>query len=69
MKIRLRPSTFLIDLGPLEAHLTLNGWNIPFVNHVKFLGVILDKRITWRLHTEMTETKALESTPYSKLSV
>jgi hypothetical protein len=38
----------------LEAHLTLNGQNIPFVNHVKHLGVI-DKRITWRLHIEMIE--------------
>jgi hypothetical protein len=33
-----------------EAHLTLNGQNIPFVSHVKYLGVIFDKRITWRLH-------------------
>jgi hypothetical protein len=32
------------------AHLTLNGPNISFVNLVKYLGVIFDKRITWRLH-------------------
>jgi hypothetical protein len=38
-----------------EAHLALNGRNIPFVNHVKYLSVIFDKRITWRLHMEMTE--------------
>jgi hypothetical protein len=25
----------------------LNGRNIPFVNHVKYFGVIFDKRITW----------------------
>jgi hypothetical protein len=31
---------------------------IPFVNHVKYLGVIFDKRITWRLHIEMIEAKA-----------
>jgi hypothetical protein len=36
-----------------EAHLTLNGRNISFMNHVKYLGVIFDKRITWRLHIEM----------------
>jgi hypothetical protein len=36
----------------------LNGRNIPFVNHVKYLGVIYDKRPTWRLHIEMTEAKA-----------
>jgi hypothetical protein len=41
-----------------EAHLTLNGRNIAFVNHVKYLGVILHKRITWRLHIEMIESKA-----------
>jgi hypothetical protein len=30
----------------------------PFVNHVRYLGVIFDKRITWRLHIEMIEAKA-----------
>jgi hypothetical protein len=44
MKMRLRPSTLLIDLGPLEADLTLNGRNIPFVNNVKYLGIIFNKR-------------------------
>jgi hypothetical protein len=29
----------------------------PFVNHVKYLGVIFDKRITWRMHIEMIEAK------------
>jgi hypothetical protein len=24
----------------------LNGWDIPFLNHVKYVGVIFDKRIT-----------------------
>jgi hypothetical protein len=48
-------------LRPLEAHLTLSGRNIPFANHVKYLGVIFDKRITWRLHTEMTEVKAFRT--------
>jgi hypothetical protein len=41
-----------------EAHLTLKGRNIPFVNRVKYLVVIIDKRITWRLHRMMTEAKA-----------
>jgi hypothetical protein len=41
--------------------LSLNGRNIPFVNHVKYLGVIFDKRITWRLHIEMTEAKAFRT--------
>jgi hypothetical protein len=39
----------------------INGRNIPFVNHVKYLGVISDKRITWRLHIEMTEAKAFRT--------
>jgi hypothetical protein len=45
-------------LRPPEAHLTLNGRNIPFVNHVKYLGKIFDKRITYRLHIKMIEAKA-----------
>jgi hypothetical protein len=46
---------------PSEAHLTLNGRDIHFANHVKYLGVIFDKRITWRLHLEMTEAKAFRT--------
>jgi hypothetical protein len=61
VKIRPRPSNFLIDLGPLEAYLTLNGRNILFVNYVKCLGVIFNKRITRRLYIEMTEAKALRT--------
>jgi hypothetical protein len=41
-----------------EAHLALNEWNNPFINHVKYLGVIFKKNITWRLHVEMIEAKA-----------
>jgi hypothetical protein len=41
-----------------ESLLTLNGRNIPFVNSVKYLGVIFDKKITWRPHIEMIEAKA-----------
>jgi hypothetical protein len=43
---------------PPDSPLTLNGRNIPFVNSVKYLGVIFYKRMTWRLHIEMTEAKA-----------
>jgi hypothetical protein len=48
-------------LRPPEAHHTLNGWNIPFINDVKFLGVVFDKRITRRLHIEMTDSLACQS--------
>jgi hypothetical protein len=44
-------------LRPPEVHLTMNGRNIPFVNHVKYLSLIFSKRITWRLHIEMIEAK------------
>jgi hypothetical protein len=35
-----------------EAHLTLNGWNVPFFNHARYLGAIFDTRM------ELTEAKA-----------
>jgi hypothetical protein len=37
---------------PHESCLTLNWRNILFVNSVKYLGVIFNKRVTWRLHIE-----------------
>jgi hypothetical protein len=54
-------------LRPPESLLTLNGRNIPFVNNVKYLGVIFDKKITWRPHIEMIEAKAFRAfiTTYS----
>jgi hypothetical protein len=62
-----RPTEFCSEiyishrLRPPDAHLTLNGQNIPFVNHVKYLGVFFDKRFTWRLHIKMIETKAFRT--------
>jgi hypothetical protein len=48
---------------PPETHLTLNGRNIPFVNIVKYLGVIFDKKVIWRLHilVEIIEAKAFRT--------
>jgi hypothetical protein len=46
---------------PVSPHLTLNGRDIPFVNSIKYLGVIFDKRITWRLHIQMIEAKAFRT--------
>jgi hypothetical protein len=37
-------------IRPVETNLTLNGRNLPFVNHVKYLGVILVEG----LHGEFT---------------
>jgi len=41
----------------VEAHLTLNGRDIPFVNHVKYLGVVFDRIISWRMHIEAIAAK------------
>jgi hypothetical protein len=60
MKIRLRPSTFLIYLSPLRLMLHCMDGMSPSSN-VKYLGVIFDKRITWRLHIEMIEAKAFRT--------
>jgi hypothetical protein len=43
---------------PSESHLALNGRNIPLVNNPKYLGVNFDRRVTWRLHTEMIEAES-----------
>jgi hypothetical protein len=48
-------------IRPPESLLTLNGHNIPFVNCVKYLGVIFDKKITWRPHIEMIKAKAFRT--------
>jgi hypothetical protein len=48
-------------LRPPETHLILNGRNILFVNHVKYLGVLFDKMTLWRMHIEMIEAKAFRT--------
>jgi hypothetical protein len=47
--------------GLPEHHLTLNARNITFVNNLKYLGVIFNRGITWRLHIEMIEAKAFRT--------
>jgi hypothetical protein len=48
-------------MPPPEAHLTLNGRNIPFVSRAKYLGVIFVKRLTWILHLETIEARAFRT--------
>jgi hypothetical protein len=43
------------------SRLTLIGRIIPFVNNIKYFCVIFDKKITWRLHIQMIETKAFRT--------
>jgi hypothetical protein len=52
---------FSHKIRPPESFLTINGQNMPFVNNVKYPGVIFDKKITWGLHIKMTETKAFRA--------
>lgn len=47
--------------GSHESHLALKGRNIPFVNRVKYLLVIFDRKIIWRTHREMVEAKAFRT--------
>jgi hypothetical protein len=58
---KTRALYFSHRIRPSESLLTLNGRNIPFVNNVKYLGVISDKKITWRLHIKTIETKAFRA--------
>jgi hypothetical protein len=55
-----------------ETSLTFSGRNMPFVNNIKYVCVIFDRKITWRLHIEALEAKAfrtfLRVYPYSKVS-
>jgi hypothetical protein len=54
---------FSCGCGPPFSHLTsiFNGRNIPFVNSVKYLVVIFDRKVTWRLHIKMMEAKAFRT--------
>jgi hypothetical protein len=58
---KTRAIYFTHRIRPTEPLLILNGRNIPFVNSVKYLGVIFDKKITWRPHREMIEAKAFKT--------
>jgi hypothetical protein len=62
-------NTAIIQQGS-EVRFPLSGWRfireleclgIPFVHSAKYLGVIFDKRVTWRLHIEMIEAKAFRT--------
>jgi hypothetical protein len=54
-KDKIRLFYFSHSLRLPKAHRILNRQNIPFVSHVKYLGIIFNKQITWRLNTEMID--------------
>jgi len=58
MRVCTQAICFSRRRGPVKAHLTLKGRNIPFVKDVKYLGVIFYRKITWRPHLDSTATKA-----------
>jgi hypothetical protein len=60
-KDKTRAVYFSRRLRLVEAYLTLKGLNIPFVKDVRYLGVIFDRKITWRPHTDLVVTKALRT--------
>jgi hypothetical protein len=55
---------FSHQIRPSESLPTWKGRNIPFVNSVKYLGVIFDKKIIWNLHIETVQTKAFKILVY-----
>jgi hypothetical protein len=56
-----RASYFSRRLRLVEDCLKLKGQNFPFEKDVRYLGVIFDRRITWRSHTDLSVTKALRT--------
>jgi hypothetical protein len=50
-------------------HLTLHGRSIPFVNNVKYLGVIFDKRVAWRRPSEHLLKYSLFSSEWSGANI
>jgi hypothetical protein len=58
---KTRAVYFSKRLRRVEAHLTLKGPAITFVNDVKYLGVTFDRKITWRIHIDRIVTKALRT--------
>jgi hypothetical protein len=48
-------------IRPPESLLRLNGQNVPFVNNVKYFGVIFARKTTWRLHIKTIESKAFRA--------
>jgi hypothetical protein len=58
---KTRAIYFIRRNRPPDSLLKMNGWNIPFVNSVKYLRVLFYKRMTWRLHIQMIEAKAFRT--------
>jgi hypothetical protein len=62
---------FFHRIKPPEFLLALTGQNTPFVNNVKYHGVIFDTKITLRSHIEIIEAKPFKAfiTTYSLFKI
>jgi hypothetical protein len=59
MKEKLKRSLSPEDLRGPDDVLQLKGRHIPLSNNVTYLGVIFNRRMTWRYQNEITVAKAL----------
>jgi hypothetical protein len=60
--MKIGPSHLLLPSTKANRGSPYTEWTEhPFVNHVKYLDIILDKRITSRLHTETIAPKAFRT--------
>jgi hypothetical protein len=58
---KTRAIYFLHPIRLPDFLLSFSGRDILFVNSEKYLGVIFDKKITWRLHIETVKVKAFRT--------
>jgi hypothetical protein len=58
---KTRAVYFSKRLRRVEAYLTLKGQNIKFVNDVRYVGVSLYRRMTWKTHIDLSVTKTLQT--------
>jgi hypothetical protein len=61
MKIRIRPPVSPVDLRLVEVRLTFKGRNIPFVNNIKYRGIISDRKITKRIYIKAIPARAFRT--------
>jgi hypothetical protein len=61
MKMRHRRSISLIDVDSFRFVIYWMNATFPFVNQVKYLGIIFDKRITWKCYIEIFKANAFRT--------
>ena len=56
------------DTGPNITNINLGNYLFPFQTHVKYLGVILDKKLKWNLNIENLINRCNKSIHFLKMS-